>query len=762
MTVDALKAKHKLQLDGRTYYFCCEGCLTKFQAHPEDYTGEGDKGRSGAPKTGGMAAPGRSAIEGKRIEYTCPMHPEVVQPMPGACPICGMDLEPKGVSLEEEVEGDSMSRRFWICLWLTIPVFVLGMIEMHGDVLHRPVMVWIQFILATPVVLWGGWPFFQRAWSSLRTGNLNMFTLIGMGTAIAYLYSVAATFVPGVFPEQFRGPAGHVGVYYEAAAVIVTLVLLGQMLEMRARRRTSAAVRSLLELAPRQARRIKPDGSEEDIPLEEVQEGDRLRVRPGEKVPVDGVVLEGTTSIDESMISGESMPVAKNRGDSVTGGTVNQTGSLIIKAERVGEHMLLSQIVRLVSEAQRTRAPIQRVADSVAGYFVPIVVGIAVITFIVWALVGPPPALAYAVVNAVAVLIVACPCALGLATPMAIMVGTGRGAQEGILTRNAEALETMEKVDVLVVDKTGTLTQGKPALTALEPMNEFKEEDVLRLAASLERASEHPLGAAIVRAAQQRQLKLYDVAQFESLTGKGVIGEVNGRRVLIGNRALLEQEDVEVVGRERAKALRGEGQTILYVAVDGRCAALVGISDPIKETTREAIDLLKRDGVWIYMVTGDNAATAKAIGDQLGLTDVEAEVLPDHKNEVIKRLKSEGHTVAMAGDGINDAPALAQADVGIAMGTGTDIAMQSAGVTLVHGDLRAIAKARLLSKATMRNVRQNLFFAFFYNALAIPIAAGVLYPWAGILLSPMIAAAAMSFSSVSVVANALRLRSRAL
>jgi Cu+-exporting ATPase len=656
-----------------------------------------------------------------------------------------MNLEPRGVASAEE-EGPNpelraMGRRFWVSLVLTVPVFVIAMLHIHG-------LSWVELALSTPVVLWGGWPFFQRGWASIVNRSLNMFTLIAIGTGVAWAYSVVASLAPQIFPTSFRDAEGNVAVYFEAAAVIITLVLLGQVLELRARSRTSSAIKALLGLAPKTARIVHDNGSEEDVPLDQIKLGDKLRVRPGEKVPVDGEVLDGASSVDESMVTGEPMPVQKRKGDKVTGGTVNKTGSFLMEAKRVGSDTLLAQIVHMVQAAQRSRAPIQRLADVVAERFVPAVVGLAVLTFIVWALWGPEPRLAYALVNAVAVLIIACPCALGLATPMSIMVGTGRGAMEGVLIKNAEALEIMEKVNTLIVDKTGTLTEGKPRLVSIVANDENK---LLRLAASVERASEHPLGAAIVAAAKERDLNLWDVSNFESVTGEGVSGNVNGHNVFIGNKPQSKFAD-------KADKLRREGQTVIFVTIDGEPTGLLGVADPIKDSTEEAIRLLRGDGVEIVMATGDNETTARAVAGMLGIERVEAGVLPERKNEVVKQLQHEGRFVAMAGDGINDAPALAAAHVGIAMGSGTDVAMESAGITLVKGDLRGIAKARRLSRATMRNIRQNLFFAFIYNALALPIAAGVLYPFSGVLLSPMIAAAAMSLSSVSVVTNALRLR----
>jgi len=698
--------------------------------------------------------------------YVCPMCAPVRQTEPGACPMCGMALEPEGVVAGEEDQSElrDMTRRFWVSAAFTLPLFVYAMGEMlpgqpFHDLVPARLSQWLQLALATPVVLWGGWPFLVRGVQSVRTMNLNMFTLIGLGVSVAYGFSLVATGAPGLFPASFRGPEGRVGVYYEAAAVITTLVLLGQVLELRARRATSGALRSLLELAPPDARRIRADGSEEDVPLDELAVDDRLRVRPGEKVPVDGVIEEGRSTIDESMITGEPLPVDKSADDAVTGGTVNQTGGFVMRVTRVGEDTLLSRIVHMVAEAQRTRAPIQRLADVVAGWFVPTVVAVAVVAFIAWSVWGPEPAMAYALVNAVAVLIIACPCALGLATPMAIMVGTGKGAQSGILVKNAEALETLEKVDTVVVDKTGTLTEGRPRLTAVEAAGERGEDELLRLTASLERASEHPLAAAIVEGAREREVELTDVGDFDSATGKGVTGTVDGRRVAVGNRAMMESAGaVDEALAERAEELRREGQTVMFVAVDGAAAGLVGVSDPVKETTAEALDSLHAAGIRVVMITGDSRATAEAVGRELGIDEIHAEVLPEDKNRIVTELQERGAIVAMAGDGINDAPALAKAHVGIAMGTGTDVAMESAGVTLVKGDLRGIAKALGLSRATMRNIRQNLFFAFVYNSLGVPVAAGVLYPWFGILLSPMIAAAAMSLSSVSVIGNSLRLR----
>jgi Cu+-exporting ATPase len=665
---------------------------------------------------------------------------------------------------QEDPELQGMARRFWVGLFLTVPVLILAMVGLVGISLERWVSPstsnWFELMLATPVVLWAGWPFFVRGYKSVKNLSLNMFTLIALGTGVAWLYSLVATVAPGIFPEAFRGEDGSVAVYFEAAAVIVTLVLLGQVLELRARRSTSGAIKALLGLAAKTARIIREDGTEEDIPLEDVEIGTRLRVRPGEKIPVDGRVVEGMTFVDESMITGEPIPVRKEEGDEVVGATVNQTGSVVMEAEKVGSDTILAQIVQMVSEAQRSRAPIQRLADLVAAYFVPIVVGTSLITFVVWSLFGPKPAMAYALVNAVAVLIVACPCALGLATPMSVMVGVGKGAQNGVLIKNAEALEVMEQIDTLVIDKTGTLTEGKPQLVGVETTGAWKEEEFLRLAASLERSSEHPLAAAIVSASEKRGVKLLKPEEFESVTGKGVRGVVDGHRVVLGNQRLLKDLAIDASSLiEKAEKLRSEGQTVMLVGIDGEPAGLIGVADPIKESTLEAVKLLHQQGVKIIMLTGDNQQTAEVVARKLGIDRVEAEVLPDQKNEVVRRLQQEGRKVAMAGDGINDAPALAQAHVGIAMGSGTDVAMESAGVTLMKGDLRGITKATRLSRATMSNIRQNLFFAFVYNSVGVPIAAGVLYPFFGILLSPMIAAAAMSFSSVSVVGNALRLRS---
>jgi P-type Cu+ transporter len=739
--------------EGETYYFCSTHCLQKFKVHPEQYL---DKEISPPPPL---------VANGAVVTYTCPMHPEVIQDHPGNCPKCGMALEPVTISGEEKNEElIDMSRRFWVSTLLALPVFFLAMIadmmpDWLPDWLSMQMVQWIECVLASPVVLWGGWPFFVRGWQSVRTWNLNMFTLIALGVSVAWSYSMVALFFPGLFPPVMQLDGGLVAVYFEAAAMITTLVLLGQVLELRARSRTNAAIQMLLGLAPNTARIVREDGKEEDIPLEQVQPGDTLRIRPGDKVPVDGTVIDGASNIDESMVTGESLPVAKTEGEKLIGATVNGTGSLLMRAEKVGSDTLLAQIVNMVANAQRTRAPIQKVTDVVAGYFVPTVVGIAVLTFIAWWVWGPEPRLAHAVINAVAVLIIACPCALGLATPIAIMVGTGRGAMAGVLIKNAEALELMEKVDTLVVDKTGTLTEGKPKLVAVQAEAGFAEDELLRLAASLERASEHPLAEAIVRGAEEKGIKLVKADNFQSVTGKGVTGDVDGHTVAAGNVALLESLGIDTGDlSQQADKQRAEGQTIMLIAIDGKSAGLIGVADPIKESTAEAILDLHAEGIKIVIITGDNQVSANAVAGKLGIDQVHAEVLPEQKSELIKKLQADGHIVAMAGDGINDAPALAQAHVGIAMGTGTDVAIESAGVTLVKGDLRGIVRARRLSRATMRNIRQNLFFAFIYNTAGVPIAAGVLYPFFGILLSPMIAAAAMSFSSVSVITNSLRLK----
>jgi len=719
----------------------------------------------------GMALESQSpAPASSTTRYTCPMHPEIIRDAPGDCPICGMALEPVGAVAGDEPDAEliAMTRRFWVSAVLTLPLLVVAMggmipgVSFHAIASPRA-LAFVELALATPVVIWGGWPFFQRGWASIVNRHLNMFTLIALGTGVAYAYSVVATLAPQVFPDVFRDPSGRVAVYFEAAAMIVTLVLLGQVMELRARRRTGTAIRALLDLAPKTARRIEADGSEADVPLERVRIGDRLRVRPGEKVPVDGVVREGSSSVDESMISGEPLPVRKEPGEPVVGATVNGTGALVIEAERVGGDTMLAQIVDMVSRAQRSRAPVQKLADVVAGYFVPSVVAVAVIAFIVWALVGPPPSMAYAVINAVAVLIIACPCALGLATPMSIMTAVGKGATAGVLFKDAEAIETMRRVTVLVVDKTGTLTEGKPRLTQVLPEGDGDPQELLRLAATLERGSEHPLAQAIVDGALDRKLALGEATAFESITGKGVHGEVHGHRVAVGNRALLDALDIDPGPlADAAEERRARGDSVMFASVDGRAAGIVCVADPIKASTGEAVNALHGEGMRIVMLTGDSETTARAVGAELGLDTVVAGVLPDEKAREIQRLQDRGEIVAMAGDGINDAPALAQAHVGIAMGTGTDVAMESAGVTLVKGDLRGIVRARRLSQATMRNIRQNLLFAFGYNAIGVPVAAGVLYPFFGLLLSPMIAAAAMSLSSVSVIINALRLNAAKL
>jgi Cu+-exporting ATPase len=821
MMIDPAKAAATFEYQSQTYYFCNPGCLKKFQANPDAYLAsapvasgpqlaviqplkaEGGRrkaetvqisgiGTSAAPqgttwicpmdpevrqsvpgscpKCGMALEPERPVAPQTRTEWTCPMHPEIVRDAPGNCPICGMALEPRTVAAEEEASPElaAMTRRFWVSVILSAPLLVIEMLSMAprlspANWIGSGAIKWIELALATPVVLWGGLPFFQRGWRSVVNRSANMFTLIAIGTGAAYGFSVVATIAPDLFPESLRGHGGVVEVYFEAAAVIVTLVLLGQVLELRARGQTSSAIRALLGLAPKTARRIGADGSEHDVPLELIQLGDRLRVRPGEKVPVDGQVQDGASSVDESMITGEPIPVEKRGGDKVTGGTVNGTGSLVMEAQRVGSETLLAQIVRMVSEAQRSRAPIQRLADVVASWFVPAVIVTSIITFIAWFTLSSENRLAHAVVNSVAVLIIACPCALGLATPMSVMVGTGRGAMAGVLVKNAEALEVMEKVDVLVVDKTGTLTEGKPKLTNIETLvvhDTPDENAVLRIAAALGRASEHPLSAAIVEGANERKIHLPNVYDFRSIAGQGIAGNIEGREVILGNSKLLAASKIEPTKflADQADAYQRDGKTVMFLGINNGFAGLLAVADPIKASTGEAIQLLHDDRVKIVMLTGDSRTTAQAVAAKLGIDDIQAEVTPADKGNVVKRLQSQGHVVAMAGDGINDAPALAQAQVGIAMGTGTDVAMESAGMTLVRGDLRGIVKARRLSRGVMRNIRQNLFFAFIYNALGVPIAAGVLYPVFGLLLNPMIAAAAMSFSSVSVITNALRLR----
>jgi Cu+-exporting ATPase len=784
------ESEHSHQFEGVDYYFCSQGCAQKFGADPSGYlSGEAQQAAAMAEPVPGALyicpmdpeieqnRPGSCPICGMalevagapvlhtRTEYTCPMHPEIVQDEPGNCPKCGMALEPRTIEVEEKNEElIDMSRRLWISVVLALPVFLLAMVAdlvpaLLPDGLTMKTVQWVEFVLATPVVLWCGWPFFVRGWQSVRSWNLNMFTLIAIGVGVAWSYSLVALLFPGIYPADMMHADGTVSVYFEAAAVIIALVLLGQVMELRARSHTNAAIKLLLGLAPNTARIVRDDGSEEDIPLDQVLPGDILRVRPGEKVPVDGVVTSGASAVDESMVTGESIPVEKSDGDTLIGATVNGTGSLLMRAEKVGADTLLAQIVNMVSEAQRSRAPIQKLADMVAGYFVPAVVLVAILTMIAWGLVGPEPRLAYAIINAVAVLIIACPCALGLATPMSIMVGTGKGATLGVLIKNAEALEIMEKVDTLVVDKTGTLTEGKPRLVSVTAVGDFDEVTVLRLGASLERASEHPLAEAIVRGAEEKEISLASTDHFESVTGQGVTGRIEGRAVALGNLKLMQAlaVDAQQLSTEADDARR-EGQTVMLVAIDGAAAGMISVADPLKQSTSKAIRDLHAEGVRIVMLTGDNLTTAKAVAGKLKIDRVEADVSPDQKADIVKKLQAEGKIVAMAGDGINDAPALAQAHVGIAMGTGTDVAIESAGVTLVKGDLRGIVRARRLSRATMRNIRQNLFFAFIYNSLGVPVAAGVLYPIFGLLLSPMIAAAAMSFSSVSVITNALRLR----
>ena len=749
MSVDPAKTAHVATHAGVHHYFCSAGCLAKFNANPANYTGDAPRATEPAPE---------GAV------WTCPMHPEIQRPGPGSCPICGMALEPMTPTLADgpSPEFADMKRRFIIGLVLTLPVVTL---EMGGHLLGLTQLIgqqmsnWLQMALATPVVLWAGWPFFERGWASVKSRHLNMFTLIAMGTGVAWAYSMVATLLPGIFPMAFRTAHGAVPAYFEAAAVITVLVLLGQLLELRARETTSGAIRALLDLSPKLARRVRADGSDEEITLDAVLVGDTLRVRPGEKVPVDGVVLDGSGTVDESMVTGESMPVTKEAASKLIGGTINQTGGLVMRAEKIGRDTMLARIVQMVAEAQRSRAPIQRLADTVSGWFVPAVIAVAVGAFIVWSLFGPPPAMGYGLITAVAVLIIACPCALGLATPMSIMVGVGRGAQAGILIKNAESLERMEKVDTLVVDKTGTLTQGKPAVVAIETAEGFDADEVLRLAASLERSSEHPLALAIVKAAETKGLAISEPSAVDQPVGKGITGLIDGRRIVAGNARFMDEQNISTSElSERADRLRSDGATAIFLGVDGKIAGAIGIADPVKETTPAALLALAEAGIHVIMLTGDNRVTAEAIAKRLGITDIEADVLPEQKSAIVKRLREEGRVVAMAGDGVNDAPALAAADVGIAMGSGTDVAIESAGITLLKGDLTGITRARHLSRATMGNIRQNLFFAFAYNVAGIPLAAGALYPLFGLMLSPIIAAAAMALSSVSVIGNSLRLR----
>ncbi len=787
-------SQHRAEHGGREYLFCGAGCKRKFEAEPERYL-QGtpapapqpaaspasdetlstcpmhpevrQRGPGACPKCGMGLEPVAASAPVTKVEWTCPMHPQIVRDGPGSCPICGMALEPRTVTLDQEENPElaDMRRRFIVSAALTAPLLLMMLgVVLPGQPIHRLVppalMGWIELVLAAPVVLWGGWPFFVRGWQSIVNRSPNMFTLITLGVGVAFGYSLVAVIAPNLFPPSFRDPAGRVGTYFEAAAVIVTLVLLGQVLELRARSQTGAAIRALLGLAPKTARRIRAEGKEEDIPLELVQVGDRLRVRPGEKVPVDGIVVEGRSAVDEALVTGEPIPVEKERGSRVVGGTVNGTGSLIVQAEKVGSQTLLARIVQMVAEAQRSRAPIQRLADRISAWFVPTVVVVAIATFLVWALLGPQPRMVYAIVNAVAVLIIACPCALGLATPMSIMVAGGKGASTGVLFRNAEAIETLRGVDTLALDKTGTLTEGKPRVAQIVAASDHSDDDVLRIAAGLERGSEHPLAAAIVSSAVERRLTPPAAQEFRSLTGKGVVGVIEGKSAALGNAALVEdlRLSLPVAIAARAEDMRRDGQTVMYVVVDRTIQGLIGVADPIKASASDAVRQLRAEGVRAVMLTGDTRTTAEAIARKLGIDQVQAEVLPDRKVEIVKQLQAQGRIVAMAGDGINDAPALAQANVGIAMGTGTDVAMENADVTLVKGDLLGILRARRLSRATVANIRQNLFFAFVYNALGVPIAAGVLYPFTGLLLNPMIAAAAMSFSSVSVIGNALRLR----
>nr|WP_298687629.1 heavy metal translocating P-type ATPase [uncultured Dongia sp.] len=756
MSVDSSKTVHKHDYDGQQYFFCSASCRSKFVSDPHQYMHKEQAAKIEAPSTG----------RADGVVYTCPMHPQIRQSGPGSCPICGMALEPLTPSARDEpnVELIDMTRRFWVGLAITVPLFALEMgghfpiLNLHG-MIPSSILNWLQLALASPVVLWAGWPFFVRAWASVKNRSLNMFSLIALGTGAAYLFSVVATVAPQIFPAGFRGMDGSVAVYFEAAAVITVLVLLGQVLELRAREHTGGAIKALLDLAPKTARRIRDDGTDEEIPVENVLIGDRIRIRPGEAISVDAKVVEGRSSVDESMVTGESLPVEKSAGMSVIGGTLNGTGALIVRAEKVGADSMLAQIVSMVADAQRSRAPIQRLADAVSGWFVPAVILIAIVAFAAWAFSGVEQPLAHGLVAAVSVLIIACPCALGLATPMSIMVGIGKGAMAGVLIKDAAALERMESVDTLVVDKTGTLTEGKPKVVAVLGSADLPEDEILSFGASLEKSSEHPLAAAIVAAALERKLALSEVADFESVTGKGVAGVVNGRHVALGNLKMMESVGATVGDLERrADDLRKDGATALFIAVDGRAVGAIAVADPIKATTPDALRALRDSGLRIVMLTGDNKTTALAVAAKLGIDEVEAEVLPQHKNQIVKKMRAEGHVVAMAGDGVNDAPALAEADIGVAMGTGTDIAIRSAGVTLVKGDLSGIVRARELSRATMRNIRQNLFLAFVYNALGVPIAAGLLYPAFGVLLSPIIAAAAMALSSVSVVGNALRLR----